>query len=115
MFARPPAASARSASRSVWPHHRCSRRPPSASALGAGAGKVLHHKIADQLGEQAGETIPLGGAGLIVAYSHSEAEKIEPAVKRAVQKTIGEAEGSHVKALKGALADAQKKLAEGAA
>ena len=85
------------------------------SALGAGAGKVLHHKIADQLGEEAGETIPLGGAGLIVAYSHSEAEKIEPAVKRAVQKTTGEAEGSHVKALKGALADAQKKLAEGAA
>ena len=83
------------------------------AALGAGAGKLLHHKIADKLGEQAGETIPLGGAGLIVAYSHSEAEKIEPAVTRAVQKTIGEAEGSHVKALKGALADAQQKMAEG--
>ena len=31
---------------------------------------------------------------------------------RAVQKAVGEAEGSHVKALKGALADAQKKMAE---
>ena len=39
------------------------------AALGAGAGKLLHHKTADKLGEQAGETIPLGGAGLIVAYS----------------------------------------------
>ena len=82
------------------------------SALGAGAGKLLHHKIAGKLGEQAGETIPLGGAGLIVAYSHSEAGKVEPAVTRAVQKTVGEAEGSHVEALKGALADAQKKMAE---
>ena len=33
------------------------------AALGAGAGKLLHHKTADKIGEQAGETIPLGGAG----------------------------------------------------
>jgi arylsulfatase len=82
------------------------------AALGAGAGDLFHHKVAGKIGEQAGETIPLGGAGLIVAYSHSEAEKIEPAVTRAVQKALGEAGGSHVKALKGALADAQQKMAE---
>ncbi len=82
------------------------------SALGAGAGKLLHHKIAGKLGDQAGETIPLGGAGLIVAYSHSEAGKVEPAVARAVQKTVGQAEGNHVKALKGALTDAQQKMAQ---
>ena len=80
--------------------------------MGAGAGELLHHKTADKLGEQAGETIPLGGAGLIVAYSHSEAEKVEPAVTRAVQKVKGEAEGRHVQALKDALADAQQKMAE---
>jgi arylsulfatase len=85
------------------------------AAMGAGAGALLHHKTADKLGEQAGATIPIGGAGLIVAYSHSEAEKVEPAVTRAVQKAIGEAEGSHVQALKGALADAQQKMAEGPA
>jgi arylsulfatase len=83
-------------------------------ALGAGAGKMLHHKTTDKLGEQAGATIPLGGAGLIVAYSRSEAETVEPAVTRAVQKVIGEAEGSHVQALKGALADAQQKMADSA-
>jgi uncharacterized membrane protein len=82
-------------------------------ALGAGAGGLLHHEIAGKLGEQAGETIPLGGAGLIVAYSHSEATKVEPAVTRAIQKTVGEADGNHVQALKGALADAQQKMAEG--
>ena len=82
------------------------------AALGAGAGALLHHKTVDKLGEQAGETIPLGGAGLIVAYSHSEAAKVEPAVTRAVQKVIGEAEGNHVAALKGALADAQHKMAD---
>ena len=81
------------------------------AALGAGAGKLAHHKAGDKIGEQAGETIPLGGAGLIVAYSKSEAEKVEPAVSRAVKKVVGEAEGGHVEALKGALADAQEKMA----
>jgi hypothetical protein len=80
--------------------------------MGAAAGGLFHHKVKGKIGEQAGETIPLGGAGLIVAYSQAEASKVEPAVTRAVKKTIGEAEGSHVKALKGALADAQQKMAE---
>ena len=82
------------------------------AALGTGAGEVVHHKAADKIKGQAGETIPLGGAGLIVAYSHDQAETVEPAVTRAVQKAVGEAEGSHVKALKGALADAQQKMSE---
>ena len=82
------------------------------AAVGAGAGKLLHHKTAEKLGEQAGATIPIGGAGLIVAYSHSDAATVEPAVTRAVKKTVGEAKGSHVEALKGAIADAQKKMAE---
>lgn len=84
------------------------------AAMGAGAGKLLHHRTAGRIEEQAGATIPLGGAGLIVAYSHAEAATIEPAVTRAQQKVVGEAEGRHVQALKGALADAQQKLAESA-
>jgi arylsulfatase len=82
------------------------------AAMGAGAGGLLHHKASGKIGEQAGETIPIGGAGLIVAYSRSEAEQVEPAVTRAVKKVVGEAEGSHVQALKGALAEAQQKMAE---
>lgn len=82
------------------------------TAIGAGAGELLHHEVKEKLEHQAGETIPLGGAGLIVAYSHSEADKVEPAVTRAIQKAIGEAEGRHVQALKGAIADAQKKMAD---
>ena len=31
---------------------------------------------------------------------------------RAIQKVVGEAEGHHVQALKGAIADAQQKMAE---
>jgi uncharacterized membrane protein len=80
------------------------------AALGAGAGGLLHHKAAEKIGKQAGETIPLGGAGLIVVYSRSEAEKVEPTVTRAVQQVTGEAEGRHVQAVKGALADAQQKM-----
>ena len=68
--------------------------------------------MGSKIEESAGETIPIGGAGLIVAYPHSVAEQVEPAVTRAIQKAVGEAEGHHVQALKGAIADAQKKMAE---
>ncbi len=82
------------------------------AALGAGAGELVHHKAAEKIGEQAGETIPLGGAGLIVVYSKSEAERIEPAVTRTVKQVKGEAEGRHVEAVKGALGAAQQKMAQ---
>jgi hypothetical protein len=79
--------------------------------IGAEAGKLPHHRTASKLEEQAGATIPVGGAGLIVAYPHSAATKVEPAVTRAVKKVTGEAEG-HVQARKGAIADAQQKMAD---
>ena len=63
------------------------------AAIGAGAGKLLHNRTAAKLEEQAGATIPLGGAGLIVAYPHSAAGQVEPAVTRAVSRVVGEAEG----------------------
>jgi uncharacterized membrane protein len=81
------------------------------AVIGAGAGKVLHKKSGRKIEEEAGKTIPIGGAGLIVAYKHADAETVEPAVTRAVKKVVGEAEGHHVAALKGALADAQEKMA----
>jgi uncharacterized membrane protein len=82
------------------------------AAIGAGGGKLLHHKTGSKLEEQAGATIPLGGAGLIVAYPHSASGKVEPAVTRATKKVVGEAEGHHVQALRGAIADAQEKMAK---
>ncbi|MFI6844345.1 hypothetical protein OG535_38210 [Kitasatospora sp. NBC_00085] len=82
------------------------------AVIGAGAGKLVHHKTAAKLEEQVGATIPLGGAGLIVAFPRSAAGKVEPAVTRAVKKAVGEAEGHHVQALKGAIAEAQQKMAE---
>jgi uncharacterized membrane protein len=82
------------------------------AVVGAGAGKVLHKKTGSKIEEQAGETIPLGGAGLIVAYAHANAGAIEPSVTRAIKKVVGEAEGRRVEALKGALADAQQKMAQ---
>ena len=81
------------------------------TVIGAGTGKLLHHRTQQKLEEQVGSTIPIGGAGLIVAYPHSAAEQVEPAVTRTVTRAIGEAEGHHVEALKGAIADAQTKLA----
>ena len=81
------------------------------AAIGAGAGKLAQKKAGGKIEEAAGETIPLGGAGLIVAYQRDQAEMIEPAVTRAITKVVGEADGHHVQALKGALADAQEKMA----
>ena len=83
------------------------------AVIGAGAGKLLHHRTASKLEEQAGQTIPIGGAGLILAYPRSAAATVEPAVTRAIKKAVGEAEGHHVHALKGALSDAQDKMAAG--
>jgi arylsulfatase len=85
------------------------------AAVGAVTGKALHKKTGSKIEETAGATIPIGGAGLIVAYPHADAVKIEAAVTRAIQKAVGEADGHHVKALKGALADAQSKMAQGGA
>ena len=82
------------------------------TAIGAGAGKLAEKMAGGKIEEAAGETIPLGGAGLIVAYQRDQAEEVEPAVTRAIQKVVGEAEGRHVRALKDALADAQQKMAE---
>ena len=84
------------------------------AAMGAVTGRALHHRTEHKLQEQAAATIPVGGAGLILAYPHSAADKVEPTVTRAIQKVVGEAEGHHVKALKGALADAQQKLTQSA-
>ena len=82
------------------------------AAIGAVGGKTLHKKTGSKIEKMAGETIPIGGAGLIVAYRHTDAPTVEPAVTRAVTKAVGQAEGHHVKALKNALADAQQKMDE---
>jgi len=81
------------------------------AAVGAVAGEGLHKKTGSKIEEAAGETIPLGGAGLIVAYEREDAKVVEPTVTRAIKKVVGEADGRHVAALKGALADAQQKMA----
>jgi uncharacterized membrane protein len=81
------------------------------AAMGAGMGMLLHRSTAHALEKRAGATLPIGGAALIVAYPKSSAEKVRPAVKRAISIAIGEAEGHHLKALTGALADAQRKMA----
>jgi uncharacterized membrane protein len=80
------------------------------AAVGAGLGHLAHNKVKSKIEEQAAETIPWGGAGLIVAYPGESAEAVDKAVSRALKKVVGEAEGSRTKALKEALADAQQKM-----
>ena len=85
-----------------------------ATAIGAAAGGILgelaHSGVKSKIEKQAFETIPYGGAGLIVAYPRSSAEGIDTAVSRALKKAVGEADGKRVHALKQAMAEAQQKM-----
>jgi arylsulfatase len=85
------------------------------AVIGAGAGKIASRKVESTLEAQAQETIPIGGAGLIVIYDHKHTETVEGAVTRPIKRVIGEATDSHVKAVKAALADAAAKMAAGSA
>lgn len=80
------------------------------AVIGAGLGDLAHHKIEDKIEQQAGETIPFGGAGLIVAYPRSSSAGIDNAVTHSVKKAVGEADGKKVEALKKAVAEAQQKM-----
>jgi len=84
-----------------------------AAGLGATGGKALHQGQGARSRRPLGDRIPIGGADLIVAYHREIASKGEAAVTRSITRAVGEAKGSHVKALEGAIADAQKKMAEG--
>lgn len=85
-----------------------------ATAIGAAAGGLLgglaHSRVKSKLEQQAFDTIPYGGAGLIIAYPRSSADAIDNAVSRALKKAVGEAEGGRVDALKKAMAEAQQKM-----
>jgi len=87
-------------------------RPPAAAtaigaAIGAAGGAALHKKLGKGIGEAAGQTIPIGGAGLVVAYPRQRPSGSNP-------RDPGSAKGRRAsrgpprEALKGALADAQK-------
>lgn len=82
------------------------------AAAGAALGKGASSKVKDKIEQQAEQTIPWGGAGVIVAYPRSSADAIDEVVSRALKKVVGEAEGKKVKALKAALADATEKMSE---
>jgi uncharacterized membrane protein len=85
------------------------------AVIGAGLGKIAHRKVESTLEQQAQETIPIGGAGLIVVYDKEHAEAVEAAVTRPIKKVVGEATDSHVKAVKAALADASTRMSAGSA
>ncbi len=96
--------------RAVRPSAAC-QRPRSAPRWAARRGGLLHHKTAEQARRGGGRDDPARRRRPDRRLLALRGEKVEPAVTRAVEKTIGEAEGNHVKALKGALADAQEKMA----
>ena len=84
-------------------------------AIGGGLGELAPLGLDDKLAEQASETIPFDGAGLIVAYPRSSADTLDKALTRTVKKTVGETDGKKVDALKKALAEVQEKMTQRAA
>lgn len=85
-----------------------------ATAVGAAAGGLLgefgHHEVKSKIEQQAFETIPFGGAALIVAYPRSSGDAIDKSVTRSLKKATGEADGKKVQALKKAMAAAQENM-----
>ena len=77
------------------------------AAIGAGVGKVVERKIASQIQEEANASIPIGGAGLIVAFPPGSRAAVETAVRRSITQVVGEGHGSRSSALQAAIADAQ--------
>ena len=77
------------------------------AAVGGALGGLAHHELKEKIEQQAFDTIPFGGAGLIVAYSRSSADEV---VARALKKAVGEADGKKIDALKKALAEAQDQM-----
>ena len=82
------------------------------AAIGAGLGELAHHEVKSKLEQQAFDTIPFGGAALIVGYPRSSADGVNKAVTRSLKKAVGQADGRRVAALKKALQEAQEKMAE---
>lgn len=80
------------------------------AAIGGALGALAHHEVTRKLEEQAFDTIPFGGAGLIVAYPRSSAERVEQAVTHSLKTAVGEADGKRLDALKQALAAAQEEM-----
>lgn len=85
-----------------------------ATAVGAVVGGVLgdlgHHEVKKKIEQQAFDTIPFGGAGLIVAYPRSSADRVDQAVTHSLKKAVGEADGKKIDALKKALGEAQEQM-----
>ena len=80
------------------------------AVAGAAFGELAHHEVKKKLEAQAFDTIPYGGAGLIVAYPRSSAAEVEKAVANSLKTVVGEAEGKKLEALKAALAQAQEEM-----
>ena len=79
--------------------------------IGGVAGELTRSKLTSDVEKQAEQTIPAGGAGLVVACPKSSTTDVQAAITRADRSAVGEAEGTKVHALREALADAEKKLA----
>ena len=81
------------------------------AALGAAAGTVVQRKLASKIEQEAGESIPIGGAGLIVAFPPASQRAVEAAVRRSITRVVGEGHGSRSEALNLAIEDAKAKMA----
>ena len=80
--------------------------------VGSALGDLAHHEVKKKIEQQAFDTIPFGGAGLIVAYPRSSAERVDQAVSRSLKKAVGEADGKKLDALKHALVEAQEQMTQ---
>lgn len=79
-------------------------------AVGGALGGLAHPEVKKKIEQRAFDTIPFGGAGLIVAYPRSSADRVDKAVTRSLKEAVGEAGGKKIDALKQTLVEAQEQM-----
>jgi uncharacterized membrane protein len=82
-------------------------------AVGGLAGKFAKHRVESGLEEKLGDALPPGSAGIIAIYDRAKADTVDATLASAVRKSVAEIDGSGVKHLKEALAEAQAGMAGG--
>jgi uncharacterized membrane protein len=87
--------------------------PPllAATAIGAAAGglvaKFAQHKVSSGIGDKLGDALPPGSAGILAIYDRANTDLVTASLVSAVRTSTAEIDGSGVKDLKAALAEAQ--------
>ena len=77
------------------------------AAVGGLVGKFTKHRIDSGLGDKLGAALPPGSAGIVAIYDRTKTDLVNATMVSAVLRSAAQIDGSGIKDLKAALAEAQ--------